>query len=323
MIRPSIPENEAARLEDLQKLRILNTPPEERFDRITRLAQRLFNVPIAVVSLVDKDRKWFESILGKDTFVIEDAQKDPRFINNPLVVNTPKIRFYAGQSLMGLDGHKIGMLYIIDFRPHVFSSEEAQVLKDLAALVEKELLSVTLAQAQNLLIAELETAKHQALLDHLTGCWNRKGIEEILRREIVRAKRMGASLGIALVDIDRFKSINDTYGHPVGDEVIKEFAQRLRFCVREYDAVGRYGGEEFLVVMPDCGINAIDTIGNRILERMRDDQAISQGKKVLATASIGAASFRLRENMGIESLIVKVDQYLYQAKNNGRNQMVC
>lgn len=158
MQEPTIPSNEALRLAALRSLNILDTPPEERFDRITRLAQRVFDVPIALVSLVDTNRQWFKSCQGLDVsetprsisfcghailhdipLVIPDASKDPRFADNPLVTSPPNIRFYAGQPLKAGDGSRIGTLCIIDRKPHQLTQSDLESLRDLAVMVEDEL----------------------------------------------------------------------------------------------------------------------------------------------------------------------------------------
>jgi len=151
MIKPNNPENEAKRIQNLKSLKILDTPSEERFDRLTRLAKRLFGVPIAVVSIVDEKRQWFKSIIGLEVsetprdisfcghailgdkpFVVNDAQSDIRFKDNPLVLNDPNIRFYAGCPLSLADGTKMGTLCIIDQRPRNISEKDLNDLKDLA-----------------------------------------------------------------------------------------------------------------------------------------------------------------------------------------------
>ena len=136
MKTPEIPPNELARLQTLRSFDILDTPQEERFDRLTRMARRLFDAPIALVSLVDKDRQWFKSriglpvsetprdisfcghsILGEEVFIIPDASSDERFQDNPLVIDKPNIRFYAGCPLRALNGTQMGTLCIIDDKP--------------------------------------------------------------------------------------------------------------------------------------------------------------------------------------------------------------
>ncbi|MEW6247374.1 MAG: PAS domain S-box protein [Nitrospirota bacterium] len=158
MIPPPIPPDEAQRLAALHALHILDTPPEERFDRITRLAQRLFDVPIALISLVDASRQWFKSragldvaqtpreisfcghaILGHEAFVVRDARVDPRFSDNPLVTGEPAIRFYAGWPLADPAGRTLGTLCLIDRRPRQLSEADLRVLRDLASLAEQEL----------------------------------------------------------------------------------------------------------------------------------------------------------------------------------------
>lgn len=158
MIPPPVPLDEAQRLAALHALHILDTPPEERFDRLTRLAQRLFDVPIALISLVDASRQWFKSragldlvqtsrevsfcghaILGRRPFVVQDARADPRFSDNPLVTGEPGVRFYAGWPLADPAGYRLGTFCLIDRQPRQLSEADLEVLHDLASLAEQEL----------------------------------------------------------------------------------------------------------------------------------------------------------------------------------------
>lgn len=169
MQEPAIPANEADRLDALCSLGILDTVAEERYDRITRIAQTLFAVPIALVSLVDLNRQWFKShqglaatetprnisfcghaILGDEVFVINDATRDVRFADNPLVTGELHLRFYAGVPLALPGGQKIGTLCIIDQRPREFSDEQRGMLRDLASWVQSELTAISLAEALQL-----------------------------------------------------------------------------------------------------------------------------------------------------------------------------
>lgn len=154
----SLPPDEPGRLRSLDDTEMLDTPAEEGFDRITRLAQQLFGVSGAAVSLIAEDRQFLKSvagdlevnvpredsfcthtILGPDIHIVEDATKDDRFSRNPGVLGRPNIRFYAGQPLQGPGGHNIGALCIIDQEPHTFDDEQQQVLQDLAAIVQREI----------------------------------------------------------------------------------------------------------------------------------------------------------------------------------------
>lgn len=158
MVIAPIPHNEVERLMSLRVLNILDTPPEERFDRITSLASQYFNMPIVYVSLIDKDRQWFKSkqgfdicetprnisfcshaILREDALIIPDATKDDRFKDNPVVTGPPELRFYAGQPLSGPGGYKIGSLCVLDLKPREFDAEKVKALKDFSLMVEHEL----------------------------------------------------------------------------------------------------------------------------------------------------------------------------------------
>ena len=178
MQTPALPVDEVERLAALHSLCILDTPPEERFDRITRLAQALFHVPFCLVSLVDAERQWFKSaqglgvretprslsfcghaILGHRTFIVEDAREDPRFHDNPYVAGEPHIRFYAGHPLRSIDGHHIGTLCLLDREPRHLIQEQIDALADLAAIVENEIRLVAAAQLRESAIRAQELVR--------------------------------------------------------------------------------------------------------------------------------------------------------------------
>jgi phosphoribosyl 1,2-cyclic phosphodiesterase/CheY-like chemotaxis protein len=161
-IRATIPDDEEQRIASLRELKILDTAPEERFDRITRLAAALFNVPMAIISLVDENRQWFKSCLGsndketprdvafcahvvysREPMIVSDAFQDARFADNPLVINEPRIRFYAGYPLMLDNGSCIGTLCLLDTRPRTLEGPDLERLHDLADIALREILAVT------------------------------------------------------------------------------------------------------------------------------------------------------------------------------------
>jgi len=154
---PPLPSDESSRIAALYALNILDTPREDRFDRLTRLAMRVFNVPYSTISMIDAQRQWFKSIQGltlcetsrdisfcahailyDEILYVENALKDQRFHDNPVVVGEPKIRFYAGCSL-NVNGFKMGTFCVFDKKPRHFTLEDRQLLKDLAGLAEREL----------------------------------------------------------------------------------------------------------------------------------------------------------------------------------------
>ncbi len=250
MLTPAIPEDEAQRMAALHSLGVLFTPSEERFDRITRLASKFLGTPISVVSLVADKCQWFKStqgldatetpreisfcghaILGEETFIVENAVQDSRFSDNPLVTTDPSIRAYAGHPLHAEDGHRVGTLCVIDRIPRKFTSEQLEVLRDLAALVETELQRGLLSDTQRALLQERDELKRKVAIDELTRTWSRAAIMELLEAELARAKR-GVPMCVAMVDADHFKKVNDTYGHPIGDAVLVEIAKRIRRAAR-------------------------------------------------------------------------------------------
>jgi type IV pilus assembly protein PilB len=158
VMRPLIPQDEAERLVEFRLGAGVDAAPEERFDKISRMAQRVFTVPFAGISFVEDERQWFKSkqgldisdssrelsfcghaITGEEAMVIEDAVLDPRFAQNPIVLDEPRIRFYAGQPIKGPGGHNVGTLCIMDKQPREFSEDDRETLRDLGELVEKEL----------------------------------------------------------------------------------------------------------------------------------------------------------------------------------------
>jgi diguanylate cyclase (GGDEF)-like protein len=338
MIPPPIPPDEAARIEELKNLSILDTPAEERFDRLTRLAVKLFNVPIAMVSLVDSGRQWFKScqglavsetprsisfcghaILSPDPLVITDAHLDPRFQDNPLVTGEPFVRFYAGVPLTGPQGHRLGVFCVIDRKPREFGAEDMKALKDLAALAQEELNVAQITQVHQRLLKERDDLRSQALVDSLTRLWNRAAILEILELELKRASQSRSCVGVAMADLDHFKGINDTYGHPVGDVALLETARRIRSSLRPTDTAGRIGGEEFLVVLPGIELPEALDVTERIRSSMTKDNIITPRGILSITLSLGVGVTPKDKVLSPASILTQIDKALYEAKNAGRN----
>jgi len=175
---------------------------------------------------------------------------------------------------------------------------------------------------QRELVAAREELREQATKDFLTRIWNRSSILDILQRELIRGAREKRSVGVVLADLDHFKAVNDTFGHFAGDAVLREFTRRVTAAMRAYDSIGRYGGEEFLVILPGC--DEFCTASQS--ERMR--MAISQEPMKIdelsypLTASFGACCFLPGMNVTAEALIRTADDALYSAKHQGRNRTV-
>jgi len=169
------------------------------------------------------------------------------------------------------------------------------------------------------LISAREALRVQATHDPLTGLWNRAAILDILRRELERSKREGSPLCVAMADLDHFKRINDTYGHMAGDSVLCEAARRMIASLRVYDAVGRYGGEEFLFVVVGCDARRGLELAERIRKRVgKEAISIPQGL-VFVTISLGVATTEGIEGVEMDALVGAADAALYRAKSAGRN----
>lgn len=177
-------------------------------------------------------------------------------------------------------------------------------------------------ELQEQLLAAREALREQATHDGLTGLLNRVSVLDVLTRELSRATRAGQPLSLLMVDLDRFKLVNDTHGHLAGDAVLRAAAERMKSTVRNYDTVGRYGGEEFLVVLPGCDGASACAQAERIREAVAATQPSDGFPRLRVTCSIGVASRLLPAAEDANVLLREADLALYQAKDGGRNRVV-
>ena len=177
-------------------------------------------------------------------------------------------------------------------------------------------------QLQDELVAARDSMRHAATHDSLTGLLNRSEILELLNRELVRAGREHQAVGIALVDVDHFKGVNDSFGHLFGDEALREVARRLKSNLRAYDGIGRYGGEEFLLVLPHCDSVTAITRADQLRRCISSKPITALGKQARITLSAGVAVFDPSSPRNAQFLLSHADGGLYLAKEQGRNQVV-
>jgi diguanylate cyclase (GGDEF)-like protein len=315
--RPEIPHNEQERLATLRSLNVLDTLPDERFDRLTRLARRLFGVPIALVSLVDENRQWFKScdglnasetsrdisfcghaILGDDVFVIPDAREDKRFENNPLVINAPNIRFYAGCPLSAPNGHKLGTLCLIDSKPRQFSVEDVQALEDLSAMVEQEFAAMQLAT-----------------IDELTGISNRRGFVSLAQYSLDLCLRQNKPASIIFMDLNGFKLINDNFGHQEGDHALVYFVEQLKSVCRDSDILARLGGDEFVALLSGTPRDQAQLVVDRLVRALSDFVRLA-GLRYHIVFSHGIVEFSPDKHNRIEDLMAESDVLMYKHKKS-------
>ena len=474
----ALPMNEEHRLRTLTRTEILDSLPEQAYDDLVALASQICETPIALISLVDRDRQWFKAKSGLQTsethrdlsfcahailvpdevFSIHDAQRDPRFADNPLVTGAPHIRFYAGASIVTDDGEALGTVCVIDHKPRTLDAAQKrglqvlarqassllrarqhavsatkrtrrqEVLTDEARLKHErgaELLDLVLrsgdlgmwdlhvtsgqwtintrehqmlglpeaeATAERIdwrdliypddwpaLEAALEThlatgspyyeatirMRHRAghwiwvlsravvlhrnaagrpiriigthediterkeiqrklhLLartDALTGLVNRQHLEERMDEAMARARRANLPGALLRIDVDRFRSINETFGHAGGDAVLRQFAARLRSCVREIDLVARLSGDAFVVVLEGLASDGqACTVAAEILTGMNLPFRVGNND-VVVTTSIGITLFSgIGES--IEAVIQRAGGALGAAQAAGRGQI--
>lgn len=195
-------------------------------------------------------------------------------------------------------------------------------------IVEPELLA-RLSTAKRLLVMEQSlreaNAENRRLsqIDSLTGVYNRRYLMEHLHRELERAQRYGHALSLLLCDIDRFKSINDTYGHQAGDFVLVEFAQRLRKSLRDTDWIARYGGEEFVVVLPETSVENAGKVAERCRQSLMQEPCVNDDFSLQVTASFGVTGWEpgMPDETLTEKLIASADAGMYTSKSEGRNRV--
>tara|TARA_R100001143_G_scaffold13073_1_gene14610 strand:+ start:10106 stop:12253 length:2148 start_codon:yes stop_codon:yes gene_type:complete len=246
-------EDEAYRLQVLRSLKILDSEEDERIDRVTALAARLFDVPIALFSLVDSERQWFKSshgletretprsvsfcshaICGDDVMVVADATDDERFRGTALVTGEPYIRFYAGSPIHAGSGARLGTLCLIDRKPRTLNEGGKWKLERLAQMIENEL-----------------TSDYVAHRDTLTGLLNRRGFNARARDVLALAQDAGTHATLFLFDLVNFKKFNEDHGPTAGDRALLEFCRVLRDTFRKSDLMARYGDDDFVVLMVD------------------------------------------------------------------------
>jgi diguanylate cyclase (GGDEF)-like protein/PAS domain S-box-containing protein len=456
MQAPPIPSNETQRLATLRALQILDTPPEERFDRITRLAKLLFDVPITGVSLVDENRQWFKSVQGlrvcetsrdisfcahamlsHELFIIPDTLDDARFADNPVVTGEPHICFYAGYPLRALNGSALGSFCMLDCQPRILSPADQQVLRDLGAWAENEINTIEISQAlvkqesearlraimesasevmllvgrdQRLLMvnrcfstffgkatnevigsschsiatqlatlfadpqqvyrliagtatdaereftesivqcqpenrslelfstpvytpdgehlgrlyifrditeraAMLETLQHQAKHDPLTDLPNRAFLLEQIEATLLAASHREGSTVLLMLDLDRFREVNDTFGHQQGDQLLLQVSARLRCILSTLSppgTVARLGDDEFAVLLPVAGEGKAYVVIQAIRIAFEEPFTIAD-MPLQIDVSIGVV-FSPKHGKDAQTLLRRAEIAMYEAK---------
>lgn len=313
MQSPGIPENEEQRLKSLYITGLLDTRDDERFERLTRLARKAFQVPVALISLLDRERQWLlacqgvgvretprnisfcgHAILQEGPFIIPDAAADERFHDNPLVTGEPHIRFYAGYPVSLPDGTVAGTLCLIHTSPRDFTDEDIASLRDLAYIVEDEFQAIGMA-----------------MTDSLTGIPNRRGFYRAGEKIFRSITQLDQAFSLIYFDLDKFKPVNDLWGHAEGDEVLKTFATFLYQHLEPGEIAARLGGDEFAVLILR---NGNDESYLHALSLSLENYNETSGKPYNINYSFGAVTWNPEQNATLSDMVNKCDEVMYLRK---------
>jgi len=310
---PGIPENEEERLKSLYLSALLDTGADERFDRLTRIAKKVFQVPVVLISLLDRDRQWLlaceglgtrdtprnisfcgHAILQEGPFIVNDAVNDERFHDNPLVIGEPYIRFYAGYPVHLPDGEVAGTLCLINSKPRSFNDDDIASLRDLAFIVEDEFKVIGMA-----------------MTDSLTGISNRRGFYATGEKRFRKLDKENVAFSLIFFDLDKFKPINDLWGHAEGDEVLKVFSALLYQHLGPGDIAGRLGGDEFAVLI------AHQAQADSFLQNLRNsvnEYNKESGKPYNINYSYGMLHSNNGRYLSLAEMLKESDEVMYSAK---------
>jgi len=311
---------EVARLAKFEEFDILDTPDQESLDRVARLICQIFGVATGIVSIADARRQWYRAAHGlagsdvnlSETFcrhtmkgeaalVVPDAAADPRFAGTPAVTGAPGMRFYAGVPLRTRDGHTVGTLCAMDTKPRAFGPKDVAILEDLTRV----------------LMRDLELSK-QVAVDEVTGALSRAAFMAEGRRHTALAARAGEPVALIAFDLDQYRAINDTQGHPTGDRVLAATGRVCRAHLRGSDVLGRLGGGTFAIVLPKTDLDG----GVLVAGRLRDAiAALSAEFGFPLSASFGVAS-RGGKSDQLDDMLERAEQAKYAAERDGRNRVV-
>jgi diguanylate cyclase (GGDEF)-like protein len=317
-----LPHNELQRLRDLERQGVLGHPGDEHFDRLVTLTASVLDAPIALISLVDRDRQWFlarhgleiqetprpmafcaHAIAGDDTLVVPDASQDSRFNTNPLVIADPNIRFYAGTPLQSREGHNLGTLCVIDRQPREFAAKQVTLLEELAQLVLREL--------------EL---RRELTVNPLTGLANRASFLEQAEPELRRAREDQELLAMLALELDQFSQVRIRWGQDASDQALHDVAACLQAQHRPQDLLGQIGDQGFAMLMVDVDQAAAMERAEAIRTGISELGGVfrASGHQLSVT---GGLTLLAPDDRRPQELLLRAERALFLAQGNGRNQI--
>lgn len=307
--------DETQRLVTLHELGVLNTTSEHRFDHLARMAKQIFDVPIVLVNLLDKHHQWFSTciglaagkvpqeisfcdhaILNDDLLLVSDALLDDRFANDPLVVDVPKIRFYAGCPLRDAEGVCLGTLCLMDRKSRDFTAEQQELLRGLAVIAEHEIVAV-----------ELTT------VDESTGISNQRGFIQLAQHSLDLCLRQQVPASLVRLELIRFKSIKRKFGKAESNRVLSEFAELMKRTIRITDLCARIGEGEFVLLL----INASEELATEVLVKLKrsfGEMNESTEHDYSLSLATGVVEFDVSQHGDIQALLDAVVDRMNQPK---------
>lgn len=316
---------------------------EPAYNDLADIAGHICEAPVALINLLDGRRQWFRAarwwelrdmppdqsvcryaMQQSGVFVVPDLAQDPRFAHFPVVTQPNPLRFYAGAPLISPDGGALGTLCVWDHRPRDLPQRERDLLCALARQVIRLLELKRANDLQCQMLADLEAARHQmAVLAHtdaLTGLANRRSFTDRLRQELALQQRGNEPACLLMMDIDHFKRVNDVHGHHVGDQALQLFATLCRGVFRSADVVSRWGGEEFLALLPATNVAQAHAVAQRVHAALAAHPLPGMEPPLVLSVSMGLTLFDPQRPLDVT--LRRLDSALYTAKHEGRCRTV-
>lgn len=338
------PRFEQQKNEVLQRYRILNGVDIHIAEEIAATAAKVFGVPMVLASLNERYRKWYRSThgvpnpllenlmgfcahanLSEHAFAVADARTDDFLACHSAVIEEPKVAFFAGAPLRDPDGKRFGTLCLLDPRPRPeFGLEQISLLESFAAIVSQD---ICVRSAARYAVRDLIEAEHDkcglfdmAMTDPLTKALNRRAFYRFAEREVLRAGRHAKPVSALMFDIDHFKKVNDVHGHGAGDEVLTRLVECVTRSIRDEDLLGRLGGEEFGMVLPETDPVRAAVLANRVRETVSQQVFPGKDGPFRVTISVGISEPAYTD-LDILPALERADAALYRAKQTGRNRV--
>lgn len=343
LITYPLPRFDQQKSEVMQRYQILNGSDAFDTNHTARTAALVFGAPIVVAALNERYRDWFRSAhgvddkdydrlqdfcalanLSEDAFVVQDARAEDYFARDPAVLGSPNVAFFAGAPLRDPDGKRFGTLCVIDNTPRAMTESQLSVLRSFAGQLSGEICLRSAGRYALRDLIEVEEDKcalyDLAMTDPLTRALNRRAFFNFTEREVRRAHRHKLPLSTLMIDIDHFKKVNDVHGHAAGDEVLKTMVAEVTGAIRDEDLVGRLGGEEFAIVLPETPAQSAKILADRLRNVVKSQKFYGDGGAFSISISVGITEL-VSNDLEIDGALERADKALYEAKRNGRDRV--